>query len=78
MSETIAVKVSKELKERMRRLRNRVDWPNEIRRFIEERIRQEEAEENLKQVIELLKRTKGGVEKGFAVAAVRESREGHR
>ena len=77
MSETIAVKVSKELKEKMRRLRDRVDWPNEIRRFIEERIRREEAEENLKQVIELLKRTKGGVERGFAVTVVREDREGH-
>ena len=50
---------------------------NESRRFIKERIRQEEAEENLKQVIELLKRTKDGVEKGFAVAVVREDREGH-
>ena len=77
MSETIAVKVSKELKEKMQRLRDRVNWPSEIRRFIEERIRQEEAEENLKQVIELLKRTKGGVEKGFAVTAVREDRESH-
>ncbi len=77
MSEIVAVKVPRELKERMRRLRDRVDWPSEIRRFIEERVRQEEAEENLRQVIELLKRTKGGVEKGFAAKSVREDREGH-
>jgi len=50
---------------------------NKSRCFIKERIRQEEAEENLKQVIELLKRTKGGVERGFAVDAVRQDREGH-
>jgi len=40
-------------------------------------VRREEAEENLKQVIELLKKTRGGVEKGFAVASVREDREGY-
>ena len=40
-------------------------------------LKEETAQENLKRVIELLKRTKGNVEKGFAVAAVREDRENH-
>lgn len=77
MSETVAIKVPKEVKEKMKKLKGRVDWPAEIRRFIEERIRMAEAEENLKQVVEILKRAGGGVERGYAVALVREDREGH-
>ncbi len=78
MGEIVAIKVPRELKERMRRLRDRVDWPSEIRRFIEERIRELEAEENLREVTEILRKAKGGVEAGFASSSVREDREGNR
>jgi len=74
MSEIVAVKVSKTLKERMRRLKGKVDWPSEIREFLEGRARNAEAEGNLHEVVQLLRRT-GRVRKGFSAASVREDRD---
>ncbi len=58
----------------MRRLSASVDWPKEIRAFIEERIKRAKAEENLMKVIELLRGT-GSVEKGLAAKVVRDDRD---
>jgi hypothetical protein len=51
-----SVKVRRELKEKMERYRDRVDWPEEVRRFIELRVRELEAEENFERVLEELKK----------------------
>jgi len=74
MSKVVAVKVPDELKEEMKRLRDRVRWPEELRRFIEERIREEEAKDNLREVIELVRLSKG-VPKGFTSLSMREDRD---
>lgn len=70
----MAVKVSEELKEAMDKLKGRVRWPEELRRFIESRIRDEEAKDNLREVIELVSSSKG-VPRGFASKSVREDRD---
>jgi len=74
MGKVVAVKVSEELKEGMDRLRDRVKWPEELRCFIEERIREEEAKDNLCKVVELVRSSKG-VPKGFTSFSVREDRD---
>jgi len=74
MAKVVAVKVPDALKEEMDKLKDRVKWPDELRRFIEQRIREEEAKDNLREVIELLKSTKE-VPKGFASSSVREDRD---
>ena len=74
MGKVVAVKVPDELKEGMNRLKDRVRWPDELRRFIEERIREEEAKDNLRKVIELVRSTKE-VPKGFASRSMREDRD---
>jgi len=72
------VKVRKELKEKMERYRDRVDWPEEVRRFIELRIRELEAEESFERILEELKRASWSVPRGFSVKCVREDRDSGR
>ncbi|MEM2736452.1 MAG: CopG family transcriptional regulator [Thermoproteota archaeon] len=75
MSEIIAVKIPKELKDKLKALRKEVNWPEEIRRFLEEKVKEVEARKNMDKIVKKIEATKG-VEKGFSVAAVREDREG--
>jgi len=48
MSSTFTVRISKDLKERMRKLP--VEWSEEVRRFIESRVRQLELAEKLREI----------------------------
>jgi hypothetical protein len=73
-----SVKVSRELKEKMERYRDRVDRPEEVRRFIELRIRELEAEESFERILEELKRASWSVPRGFSVKCVREDRDSGR
>jgi len=54
MSAVISVRVPRELKERMQKLKN-VNWSEIIRRFIEDVVSRYEAEEALKKIEEDLK-----------------------
>jgi len=74
MSETIAIKIPPELKKKIKQLKNKVNWPEEIRLFIKRRIREIEAEESMSKILEEIKST-SGVPKGFSVSSVREDRE---
>lgn len=76
MSEIIAVKVSRELKKKVKALKKEVNWPEEIRRFIEEKIREVESRKAVERITREIGRTEG-VPKGFSVRLVREDREGH-
>ncbi len=75
MSAVVSFKVRREIKEKMDRYRDRVNWAEELRRFVEERIRQLEAEENLKAVIEELEKIPVHAPKGFSTTSVREDRD---
>ncbi|MEM2841524.1 MAG: hypothetical protein QXN62_08220 [Candidatus Bathyarchaeia archaeon] len=74
MGKVIAVKVSDEIKKKVEKLKDRVNWPEEIRRFIQDKIRDEEAEDNMKNVIKMIEATKP-VPQGFSVSSVREDRD---
>jgi len=57
MSTTISIRVSRELKRKMDSLRGYINWSEEIRRFIENRIRefgQQKAIEELEKIIKRL------------------------
>ena len=71
----VSFKVRREIKEKMRRYRDRVNWAEELRRFVEERIRELEAEENIGKVVRELEKVPVGVSKGFASSLVREDRD---
>jgi len=74
MSEIVAVKVPKHLRDAMRRLKDKIKWSEEIRAFIEDKLREAESEENIKKVIQMLRET-GEVPKGSAVKSIREDRD---
>ncbi|MEM1986483.1 MAG: CopG family transcriptional regulator [Nitrososphaeria archaeon] len=71
----VSVKVEKEIKDKMMKYKDRVNWAQEFRRFIEHKIRQLEAEENFKELIEALKGASWSVPKGFSTRSVREDRD---
>ena len=76
MSEIIAVKVPKKVKDKVKALRNEVNWPEEIRRFLEEKIREVEARKTMERIVRKIGETEG-VPKGFSASVVREDRESH-
>lgn len=70
-----SVKLRREVKEKMVKYRDRVDWAEEVRRFIESRLRELEAEENFEKVLSELRRASWSVPKGFSTESVREDRD---
>lgn len=75
LSNVFSVKIKRELKEKMEKYKDRIDWANEVRKFIEEIVRKVEAEENFKEILKALENAKWSVPKGFAKASVREDRD---
>ena len=69
-----SVKIKRELKEKMEKYRDRVNWAEEVRRFIEWRIRELEAEENYERILSELERAHWSVPRGFSARLVREDR----
>ena len=76
MSEVVSFKVPKEIKEKMRKYRNRVNWSALLREFLMEKIRLLEAEENLEKVRKIISETRG-VPLGFSSESVREDRDSY-
>lgn len=71
----ISFKVKKEIKEKMEKYKDRVNWAEELRKFVEERVRQLEAEENMERIVKELKNLEFDVPKGFSKKSVREDRD---
>lgn len=59
----------------MERYRDRVNWAEELRRFVEERIRQIEAVENMQRIVRELEGMQIRVPQGFSRSSVREDRD---
>ncbi len=76
MSAVISFRIPKDLKKKMETLKDKVNWPEEIRKFIEEKIREVERKEALKKVEELLKNIPTQP-KGLVSSIVREDRDSH-
>jgi hypothetical protein len=70
-----SVKLRKDVKERMDRYKGRVNWADEVRRFIEDRLRVLEAEDNIRRVVEELSSIPLESPRSSSVASVREDRE---
>ncbi len=76
-STTLSLRVPRELKERMDKLRNRVNWSEEIRRFIEKRVAEEEQREAVLELDNLIRKIVKPSPPGTAAKLVREDRESH-
>jgi hypothetical protein len=70
-----SVKIKRELKEKMEKYKDRVNWAEEVRGFIESRIRELEAEENYERILSELERARWSVPRGFSARSVREDRD---
>ena len=75
MSEVVSFKVRREIKEKMIKYKGVVNWSEELRRFVEEKIKELEAKENFQLVMKELKTASWSVPKGFASKSVREDRD---
>ncbi|WFO74818.1 CopG family transcriptional regulator [Desulfurococcaceae archaeon MEX13E-LK6-19] len=71
----VSFKVKREIKEKMEKYKDRINWAEELRRFVEERIRELEAEENMRRVIEELEKIPVHAPQGFSKTSVREDRD---
>ncbi len=76
MSVTVSFRIPRELKERMDRLCGKVNWSEEVRRFLEERVREYEQLEAIRELEETLK-TLPQAPRGTALRYVREDRDSH-
>lgn len=74
MSSVVSFKVSVHVKRRMERLKKYVNWNEELRSYLIKRLEELEREVNMREVIELLKKT-SEVPSGTAVALVRKDRD---
>jgi hypothetical protein len=70
-----SVKIKKELKEKMEKYKDKINWSEEIRRFIELKIKELEAEKNFERILEELKKANWSIPNGFSVKSVREDRD---
>ena len=73
MSDIIAVRVSKELKRKLRELN--IKYSEEVRRFLEELVRREEVRRAISRALEIRRKIKR-IEGNLAVEFVREDRDG--
>ncbi len=70
----VSVKVSQKTKKEMEELKEKVEWPSEIRKFIESRLEQARREKSLEHVEKVLKNLPE-VKPGTASRLVREDRD---
>jgi len=75
MSEVVSFKVRKEIKEKMLKYKGVINWSEELRKFVEEKLRELEARENFENIMRELSSATWSVPKGFSAKSVREDRD---
>lgn len=71
-----SIRIPPELKREMDRLKGEINWSEEIRKFIKERIEEHRKKEVLREAIAYIQ-SMSGVPKGTAQKLVREDRDSH-
>ncbi|ABL88692.1 transcriptional regulator, CopG family [Pyrobaculum islandicum DSM 4184] len=71
----VSFEVGRELKEKMEKYKDKVNWGEELRKFVEEKIRELEAEENMEKVVKELESLDVEVPAGFSQTSIREDRD---
>lgn len=70
----MSLKIPEDLREKMKKLKDQVEWSKEIREYIKKRIREIESEKKLDEVHEILKKTSSSP-LGTGSRIVREERD---
>ncbi len=76
MSVTVSFRVPEELKRRMDRLRKYVNWSEELRKFLERRVREYEQERAIEELEEIIRKMPSSP-RGTATKYVREDRDSY-
>ena len=76
MSTTMSFKLPEELKERMKKYKDQVEWSKELREYVKRKIKEIESKNRLKEVHNILEKT-SSVPEGTARKTVREDRDSH-
>ena len=71
----VSVKIPDKTKKEMEEFKGKVEWPSEIRAFIEQRLEQARREDSLERVEKML-RNQPKLRRGTASKLVREDRDG--
>lgn len=74
MSVTVSFRIPRELKKRMEALRSYVNWSEEVRRFLEQRVRELEQLKAIQELEELIEKLPS-LPRGVAARYVREDRD---
>lgn len=72
----VSVKVSDEMKEDMEKRKKKINWAEEIRKFISGKLEEERRRENIRKADKILINTRR-LPKGTMAKLVREDRESH-
>jgi len=77
VSEVVSFKVKRDLKRKMEAFKERVNWSEELRKFVELKIREMEAKESKERIREKLRKAPWSLQKGSSAKLVREDRDSH-
>ncbi|MHA1258440.1 MAG: type II toxin-antitoxin system VapB family antitoxin [Candidatus Heimdallarchaeaceae archaeon] len=72
----MSFKIPKELKEKMRKYKNQVEWSKELREYVLKKIMEIESKNSLQEAHKIIEET-SSVPEGTAKKTVRENRESH-
>ncbi|MCY0859731.1 MAG: CopG family transcriptional regulator [Sulfolobaceae archaeon] len=75
MSEVVSFKVKKEIKEKMELYKNEVNWSEELRRFVEQKIAEIEAKKGVEKILQELTNANWSFQKGMSSELIREDRD---
>ena len=76
MSVIISFRIPRELKEKMNKYRKTINWSEELRKFIEKRIKELEQQKAIEELEETIKNLPQ-IPKGTATRYIREDRDSH-
>ncbi|MEM2191499.1 MAG: hypothetical protein QW540_08745 [Archaeoglobaceae archaeon] len=76
MESVVSFKVNRKLKEKMESLGHEINWPEELRKFVETKIREIEAKKGKERTAMRLESAAWFVPDGFSAKIVRENRDG--
>jgi len=77
VSEVVSFKIRRDLKRKMEKFKDEVNWSEELRRFVELKIKELEARESKERLRERLRKAPWSLERGTSSELVREDRDSH-
>lgn len=75
MNSVVSFKVDRKVKEKMETLKNEINWPEELRKFVEIKLKEFDAKKGKEKIIKKLESAEWSVKSAFSAEIVREMRD---